>query len=217
VSQTVLQGDETSYSVSVNRSGGFSGPVALSVSGLPKKVTASWIPGSTVPAGSSGATLHIDAARDVKTDNYTLTIAGNATVSGNTVSRSAAVTLVVEETKNFQVAGDLGAPLAPGVKAPLNLSLTNPQNFDLRITNLAVAVEEGTSRAGCSGTQNFKVTPIPSARYPITVPARETRTLAQLGLPASDRPQVEMLNQPWNQDACKGVTITLDYGGSARK
>jgi uncharacterized membrane protein len=217
VSQTVLQGDETTYSVSVNRSGGFSGPVALSVSGLPKKATASWVPGSTVPGGSSGATLQIDAARDVKTDNYTLTVTGNATVSGNSVPRSAAVTLVVEETKNFQVAGDLGAPLAPGVKSPLNLSLTNPYDFTLRVTNLAVAVEEGTSRAGCSGTQNFKVTAIPAARYPIMVPKRQTRTLAQLGLSDSDQPQVEMLNQPWNQDACKGVTITLDYGGSARK
>jgi hypothetical protein len=203
--------------VNLNRSGGFSGPVALSVSGLPKKVAASWTPGSTVPAGSSGATLQIDADRNAGTGSYALTITGTAAVAGSTVSRSAAVTLVVEETKNFQVAGDLGVPLAPGVRVPLNLSLTNPHKFDLRITNLAVAVEEATSRTGCSGTQNFKVTPIPAARYPITLPAQETRTLAQLGLPAGDRPQVEMLNQPWNQDACKGASITLDYSGSARK
>jgi hypothetical protein len=216
-SQTVLQSDETSYGVSVNRTGGFNGPVALSVSGLPKKTTASWAPSSTVPAASSGATLQIDTARDVKTDNYTLTITGSATVSGNSVTRSAAVTFVVEETKNFQVEGDLGVPLAPGVKAPLNLTLTNPHDFTLRVTNLAVAVEEGTSRPGCSGTQNFAVTPIPAARYPIMVPKRQTKTLAQLGLPNGDQPQVQMLDQPWNQDACKGVTITLDYGGSARK
>ena len=103
------------------------------------------------------------------------------------------------------------------MKAPLNLVLTNPQSFNLKVTNLSVGVEDATSEAGCSGTQNFRTTQIPAARYPITLPAGQTRTLAQLGVASGDQPQVEMLNQPWNQDACKNATISLVYGGSAGK
>ena len=58
---------------------------------------------------------------------------------------------------------------------------------------------------------------MPAARYPITLPAGQTRTLSQLGVADADRPQVEMLDRPWNQDACKNAAITLDYSGSAGK
>jgi hypothetical protein len=49
------------------------------------------------------------------------------------------------------------------------------------------------------------------------VPAGQIRTLTQLGVANPDKPQVEMLDQPWNQDACKNATITLDYSGTATK
>jgi uncharacterized membrane protein len=216
-SQTVLQGDSTSYAVNVNRTDGFNGPVSLSVAGLPSGATAAWSPSSTVPATSSSATLTIQTANNTSADNYNLAITGTGTVNGSTVFRFAAVTLVVEKTRSFQITGNVGTQLSPGTKAPLNLTLTNPYNFDLKITNLAVAVEEGTSKTGCSGTQNFRITPIPAARYPVTLPAGQTKTLGQLGVADGDKPQVEMLNQPWNQQACMNATISLDYGGSAGK
>ena len=109
------------------------------------------------------------------------------------------------------------ASLAPGLKRPLNLSLTNPENWDIKVTNLVVSIEEATSKAGCSGTQNFKVTQVPATRYPITLPAGQTRTLTQLGVADADKPQVEMLNRPWNQDVCKGASIILDYSGNGTK
>lgn len=215
--QTVLQGDLTSYSVTVTRTGGFSGSVSLSVTGLPNKTTASWSPSSTLPGSSSVATLQIETASNTQTGNYTLSITGTGTIGSGSVSRSAAPTMTVLKTQSFEVTGNLAGQLAPGNKAPLNLLLTNPYNFAIKITNLSVAVEEGTSKAGCSGTQNFKVTPIPAVRYPITLPAGPARTLDQLGVPNADKPQVEMLNRPWSQEACKNVTVTLAYGGSARK
>ena len=162
-------------------------------------------------------TLQVETASNANTGSYNLVITGTATINGQAASRSAAVTLIVQKSQSFQITGNLGAQLAPGIKAPLDLTLSNPHNFDLKVTNLAVAVEEATSRAGCSGTQNFGITPIPPSRYPITLPARQTKTLAQLGVAEGDRPQVEMLNRPWNQDACKNATITLAYGGSAGK
>jgi uncharacterized membrane protein len=217
VSQTVLQGDDTSYTVNVDRTGGFNGPVNLAVSGLPKNVTAAWSPSATVPGSSSSATLQVHADNNAKADNYDLTITGTGAIGSGMASRSAAVTLVVDKTKTFQVTGNLSGQLAPGRRLPLDLTLTNPYKFALRITNLAVAIEEGTTRVGCSGTQNFAVTPIPAGRYPITLPAGATKTLTQVGVVDADKPQVEMRNLAVNQDACKGATIELDYAGSAGK
>jgi hypothetical protein len=215
-SRSVLQGDQTSYGVNVIRTAGFNGPVNLSVAGLPNGATASWNPSHTVPGPRSNTALQIGTAGNTPTGSYDLTITGTAMVGGKTVFRSAAATLIVEKTKTFRIAGNLGTPLAPGSEAPLDLTLTNPYGFNLRITNLAVALV-GTNRPGCSGAQNFAVTQIPAARYPITLPAGQTRTLGQLGVADGDKPQVEMLNQAWNQDACKNAAITLDYSGSAGK
>jgi hypothetical protein len=215
-SRSVLQGDQTSYRVNVTRTAGFKGPVNLSVTGLPSGATASWKPSPTVPGPSSSATLQIGTVRAVPVGSYDLTITGTASVAGRAASRSTAATLVVQRTQDFRIAGNLSAPLAPGTGAPLDLTLTNPYGFNLRITDLTVALV-GTSNPGCSAAQNFTVAQIPAARYPITLPARQTRTLGQLGIPSADEPQVQMLNQPWNQDACKNATISFSYGGSAGK
>ena len=209
-SRTILQSDDTSYDVSVTRTGGFSGSVSMSVAGLPKGATSSW-------SGASGSTLQVQTASNTQEGTYTLTITGSGTIGGNAVSRTAMVTLIVQKNQGLQISGSLVGPLAPGKKLPLDLTIMNPANFDVRITNLTVAIGESTSKAGCSGSQNFKVTQVPAARYPITLPANLTRTLSQLGVANSDKPQIEMLNQPWNQDACKNATITLNYSGSAGK
>jgi hypothetical protein len=216
-SQTLLQGDVTTFRVDVNRSGGFSGAVGLSVSGLPKGTKTSWTPSNFVSGAGSSTTLEIEADKNAQTGTYALTITGTGAISGSTVSRSAAVTLTVETTKSFEIEGNLGLQLSPGRRLPLNVSLTNPYNFDLRIMNLAVAVEQGTTKPECGGTQNFRATPIPAARYPITLPAGATRTLTQLGVADADKPQVEMVDHSWNQDVCKGATITLAYNGTAGK
>jgi uncharacterized membrane protein len=216
-SQTVVQGDQTSYGVSVSRTGGFDGAVSLSVSGLPKNAIASWSPSATIPAAGSSATLQVQTAGDSKEGNYTLTVTGTGTIGSSSAARSATVTLVVQKNQDFQITGDLGAQLVPGRKAPLNLSLSNPNNFAIQVTSLAVAVEEATSKPGCSGTQNFKVTQIPAARYPITMPQGQAKTLSQLGVSDTDKPQVEMLDRPLNQDACMTAAIKLDYSGSASK
>jgi hypothetical protein len=214
--RTITPNDQATYSLSVSRVNGFSGPVSLSVAGLPKGASTSWNPGATIPGTSSGATLTIQAT-GVKEGSYSLTITGTGTINGSSVSRSASVALGVQKKGNFTITGNLGAQLYPGLKRPLNLSLSNPENSDVKVTALSVTLEAGTSKAGCSGTQNFQVTQIPSSRFPITMPAGQTRTLTQLGVSDADKPQVEMLNRPWNQDACKGASIVLDYSGSGTK
>jgi hypothetical protein len=214
--RTISPDDQASYAVSVNRVNGFSGSVSLSVGGLPKGATASWSPSATIPSSSSSATLSVQA-NGVKEGTYTLSVTGTGTIGGSSVLRSSSVALVVQKNGVFQITGNLGAQLAPGLSRPLNLSLTNPENSDIYITSLSVSIEEATSKPGCSGTQNFSVTQIPASRFPITVPAGQTRTLTQLGVSDADKPQVAMINRPWNQDACKGASIVLHYTGSGTK
>jgi hypothetical protein len=214
-SQSVVQGDQTSYTVTVTRSNGFSGSVILGVTGLPSGAAASWSPSSTIPTGSTSATLNIQTTSSTSTGTYTLTITGSGTINGSTVQRMASATLAVQQAQSFRLSGDLGTKLSPGVKVPLNMTLNNPYSFNLQVTNLAVVVEEATSNSGCSGSKNFKVTQF-SGTYPITI-APGSSTLSAAVANSAQWPQVQMLDLSTNQDVCKNATLHLDYSGSATK
>ena len=213
-SRTVVQGEPTTYAVAVTRSGGFNGPIAISAAGLPNGAT---VAPFTIPAGATTGVANVTSSSSAATGTFQPVFAGTATLDSGATTRSATVTYVVAAGSAFQISGSMSGALVPGVTLPLNLTLTNPNNFDLKVSSLAVSVEERTSNAGCSGTKNLSIAQVKSARYPITVPASSTRTLEQLGLPQSDWPQVSMLNLPINQDACRGASYNLQYGGTAGK
>src|SRR6266852_487181 len=86
-SQGVTHGNSITYAVTITPSGGFTGAVTLSASGLPSGATAAFSPN---PAGSS-STLTVTTNTTTPTGNYTLAIAG---VSG-ALSHSTSVTMVV--------------------------------------------------------------------------------------------------------------------------
>jgi uncharacterized membrane protein len=88
-SQTDARNGNTTYSATVTGQG-FIGIVNLSISGLPKSVTARFSPSSVTNAGTS--TLTVDTKKSVTIGTYTLTVTGT---SGGQV-RSANVTLVVQ-------------------------------------------------------------------------------------------------------------------------
>src|SRR5262249_42718917 len=112
---------------------------------------------------------------------------------------------------NFGLSGTADRPLAPGVKAGIDVSITNPSHRKLRITSLTVTVT-GTSTPGCA-TSNFTITQY-TGTYPLIVPSNSTRTLTQLGVTAAHRPQITMLNLPVNQDICQNTGITLGLAGT---
>lgn len=206
-SRNVLQGDQTTYSLDITRSG-FTGPVALSASGLPTGATASFSPGSSVDG--STATLTVAAAPTTPVGTYDLTIRG----TGGGVSGAAAATLVVQETKSFSIGGNLATTLAPGRSGPLDLALTNPYDFDLRITNLQVSIRDATSNTGCAAGDNYSVTQL-SATYPLVIHPGATQLSSLVA--TAQLPQVEMLDLSTNQDICKGAQLTFDYTGAATK
>jgi hypothetical protein len=209
--QNVLQGDVTSFTFDVSRSN-FSDPVDMSVSGLPSGVHVdSWNPGSTV-TGSS-VTLNLSTDPGAATGTYNFTVTG--TRSGGGVTDSAVATLVVQQTKSFDISGNLGSSLTPGASVPLDLTLNNPYNFDLKVTSLNVAIQEPATADGCTRADNYTAHQF-GGSYPITLPPGSS-TLSSLGISTADLPHIEMVETGTNQDVCKGAPLNFDYTGSAGK
>jgi hypothetical protein len=202
-SQTVPQGSHTTYTVAINDTGGFSGPVSLNVTGLPSGSTAAFNPAS--PVSGSSTTLTVQTLQSTPTGTYSLTIGGTATINGTTVSRSAGASLVVQTPSGFTISGDLPAALTLGGPAvPLNLSLTNPFDQDLTVSNI-VAHVSSVDPSGCV-LSNFSVAQMSTS---VTVPAHSTRTLDQLS--PTDQPKVSWDQKPFAQNACIGATLHFSY------
>ncbi|NUQ28371.1 MAG: hypothetical protein HOQ35_07645 [Acidobacteriaceae bacterium] len=96
-SQTVTQGNSTTYTTSISAVNGFTGTTSLSVSGLPAGATSSFSPTSV--AGSGSSTLTVTTATTTPVGTYTLTITG----ASGTLTHSATVTLVVQGPADFSV------------------------------------------------------------------------------------------------------------------
>ena len=90
VSRTIPNGATTTYSVTMTTVGAFQGAVNLSVTGLPKFVTASFAPASITPGTAS--MLTVVTKKQTKVGPATLTVTG---VSGG-LSRSVNLALVVQ-------------------------------------------------------------------------------------------------------------------------
>jgi hypothetical protein len=208
---SVDQGDSTNYTVTIKRLGGFGGPVSLSVTGLPSGATATWSPSSTIPGSSSTATLVVQTVPSTPTGSNKLNITGTGTPG----SHSTQVGLGVQKAKTVGITGAFSGSLSPGATAPMNLTFTNPYSWDVNLTNLTVTLRPATSRAGCSGSQNFQVTQF-SGSYPLLLHPGSTQ-LSSLVADSSKWPKVSMHNLSTNQDACKGASVSFDYGGSVTK
>jgi hypothetical protein len=88
-SRTVTRGGSASYTATVTPSGGFTGVVSFSLTGLPAGASASFNPASVNTAGSS--TLTVTTARNAARGTFTLTISG----TGGGHTHAATVSLTV--------------------------------------------------------------------------------------------------------------------------
>lgn len=144
-SQTVVQGNSTSYSVSLTPINGYSGTVNFSVSGLPAGATGTFTPVSLV--GSGTTTLAVSTATTTPAGSYTLTITG----SDGTLSHTATVTLVVNQP-DFAISA-----------APASQSVQQGGSVSYTITLSAIN--------GYSGTVNFSVSGLPVGATATFTPA----------------------------------------------
>jgi regulation of enolase protein 1 (concanavalin A-like superfamily) len=88
-SRTVTAGGSTTYTIALAPSNGFTGNVALSISGLPAGSNGTFNPTSLTTSGSS--TLTVTTSTSTPTGTYTLTVHGD----GTTISHTTTVTLTV--------------------------------------------------------------------------------------------------------------------------
>lgn len=113
-------------------------------------------------------------------------------------------------TKDFQLT-DGGGPsgLFPGAVKPLRLSVTNPYNFDIKVTALTVTptAKASTGKAGCANTtQNLQ----PGTYTGPSFVVPEHRTVAA---PAD----IPITMPRTAAAACQGAAFPLSYGGTATK
>jgi subtilisin family serine protease len=97
-SQTVTQGGSTAYTATVTPSGGFSGTVTFSASGLPAGAGASFSPPSVTGSGSS--TMNVTTSGATPPGSYTLTITGT---SGSLVHSTTVTLVVASATADFSL------------------------------------------------------------------------------------------------------------------
>jgi uncharacterized membrane protein len=90
----VVQGASTSYSVNIARTGGFTGSVKVSVTGLPNGASLAFNPN---PASGTSSTLSVTTdSATTPAGSYVLTITGTSGV----LTRTITVTLVVTASSN---------------------------------------------------------------------------------------------------------------------
>jgi hypothetical protein len=118
----------------------------------------------------------------------------------------------------FAIGGNTPNLFYPGTSEPLDLAITNPFKFAIKVLSVSVRVEPVPSKNGvpdpaCPAATNLLVTRPLGAT--LAVPARSTKSLSNLGVPQAQWPVLTMPDLPTNQDACEGATFTLLYSGTA--
>src|SRR5262249_21153869 len=173
-SQTVVQGGSTTYTVTVTPSGGFSGSVAFSISGLPAGATGSFNPPSVTGSGSS--TLTVTTSASTPAGTYALTVSGT---SGSLV-HSTSVTLVVNAAPP---AGDFSLSATPasqtvsrGGTATYTVTVTGSGGFAGNVVFSVTGLSGGSSASFSppsvtgSGSSTLTVnTGMPRGNFTLTV------------------------------------------------
>ncbi|HEV7205815.1 MAG TPA: hypothetical protein VGN18_14490 [Jatrophihabitans sp.] len=192
------------FAISLGRTD-VAGPIALSVRGVPAYATAVF-----APAVAFGISSSLTVATSLSTPLGSADLVITATSA--TASASITVHLAVSAGSEgaFTITGSPDRRLAPGVTGLIDVSVTNPNAQTLQLSALTVVLA-AASDPGCT-LDNFRVTQF-SGPYPLTIPARSTRTLSQLGLPRTAWPTLTLLDLPVNQNACKNNSLALSYSG----
>jgi galactose oxidase-like protein len=175
LSQTVVQGNGTSYNVTITPSGGFSGTVSFSVSGLPQGASASFIPTSVNTSGST--TLSISASGSTPTGSYSLVVTG----SSGTLSHSATVTLNVNAPSDFSIsASPSSQTITAGSRTSYTITINPIGGFagtvSLSVTGLPRRANGNFNPSSITGSGTSTLTVFPNKNAP-----RGTSTLTITG------------------------------------
>lgn len=157
---TLAQGQSNTVLVSVTRSDGFDGAVALSVTGAPSGVTGTFSPAS-VASGSTSSTLTLSVSASAATGSHALTVHASA---AGIAEKTATLTLVVNAPPSYALSLD-----------PASMSLQEGGSGQATIqivrTNFTGAVELSVSGAPVGVTATVAPASATGATAVLTVDA----------------------------------------------
>ena len=192
---TFKQGKKWKTVESVKKKGSFKGSKTTTV----KKLFA----GKAIKVGSYRLELFADTGSKLLGFKVVKSASPAVSIGGSTGTVTGA---------SFTITGGMDS-LEPGQTKPLELTLTNPNSVAIYVTQLTVTASADSTPSGCPSAGNLQITQSSaSSGSPIAIPAKKSVTLTSAPL----APQITFLNLPdANQDACKNVSFTLTYSGSA--
>ena len=173
-SQTVAAGQTAIYSATIAPTGGFTGTVSFSASGLPTGATANFNPSSVTNSGTTAVSISTTAATPVGSHPITIT------ATNGSLAHSTTMVLVVQPAQDFAI--DV-SPSSQTVIAGRTVSYTTTLfpsggftgNVTLSVTGLpsgAVGTFSPASINGGSGTSTLNISANPSTpagSYTLTV------------------------------------------------
>jgi len=209
-SQTVSPGSPTTYNVTVTPSGGFSGAVSLSSSGLPAGASASFSPNPTT--GSS--TMSVSTSASTPTGTYPVTITG----ASGTLAHNTTVTLVVSQPDFSLSATPASQTVAPGAATTYTISVTPAAGFSgsvsLSSTGLPAGAAASFSPNPTTDTSTMTVTTsstTPAGSYPVTITGTSgtlSRTTAVQLVVQAPAPDFTLTATPASRSIGRGGSTT---------
>jgi len=154
-SQTVTQGNSTTYNVVATPANGFSGSIAWSASGLPSGATSSF------SGTGNSVKLQVSAGASTAAGSYTLTVTG----ASGSLSHSATATLVVTAAAqaDFAIsASPASVSVVAGKSGQSTVSISGSGGFNSGVTLSASGLPSGVtaafSPASVTGSGSSKLT-----------------------------------------------------------
>jgi hypothetical protein len=145
-SLTVTQGSSATSTVSTSVSNGFNSSVALSITGLPSGVTASFSPTSFAAPGSGSSTLTFTASSTATTGTFNTTV--SATGGGITHTTVIPVTVNAATAPNFTLsASPTSLSVAAGSSGTSTISTTVSGGFNSAVSLSASGLPSGVTAA----------------------------------------------------------------------
>lgn len=145
-SLSVTQGSSATSTISTSVSNGFNSSVALSISGLPSGVTASFSPASIAAPGSGSSTLTFTASSTATTGTFNTTV--SATGGGITHTTVIPVTVNAATAPNFTLsASPTSLSVAAGSSGTSTISTTVSGGFNSAVSLSASGLPSGVTAA----------------------------------------------------------------------
>jgi kumamolisin len=176
-SVSVVQGSSGTSTLTTTVSGGFSSAVALTASGAPTGVTATFSPASIAAPGSGTSTLTLAVASTTAAGTYSITVTG--TGGGLTHTATVSLTVTAATTGAFALSvSPTSGYLEQGQSGYAVVTTTVTGGFDSAVALSATGIPSGvtgsfspTSITG-AGSSDFTLTVArnaPTGTYPITI------------------------------------------------